>query len=203
MYSEAALLYFAAVTNAVAASAVLAFRDVTVIPMTYARQGDQLILHGAVASRWLSSFDGGREICVTVTLLDGLVLARSAFSHSMNYRSVVAFGIASLVTDPEQKQAAFKALLDHMLPGRWDDCKRPDAKEINATTVLTMPISEASIKVRRGPPADAEKDLGLDYWTGVIPLKLTAGLPEPDPQMRAGRERPTYVNDYRRPTSDS
>jgi len=176
---------------------------VTVIPMTYARQDDRLILHGAVASRWLSSFEGGRDICVTVTLLDGLVLARAAFSHSMNYRSIVAFGTATLVSDQDGKQAAFRALLDHMLPGRWEDCKTPDAKEINATTVLTMPISEASIKIRRGPPADAEKDMALDYWTGVIPLSLTAGEPEPDPKMRAGRERPAYVDDYRRPLPGS
>lgn len=178
-------------------------KGVTVIPMTYARQGDELILHGAVASRWLSSFEGGRDICVTVTLLDGLVLARAAFSHSMNYRSVVAFGSASLVTDPEEKQSAFKALVDHLLPGRWDDCKIPDKKEINATTVLTMPISEASIKIRSGPPADSEKDMGLDYWTGVIPLSLTAGVPEPDPLMREDRERPAYIDGYRRPPSRS
>lgn len=171
---------------------------VTVIPMTYARQGDELILHGAVASRWLSSFEGGRDICVTVTLLDGLVLARAAFSHSMNYRSVVAFGNATLVKDPEEKQAAFKALVDHMLPGRWDDCKIPDKKEINATTVLNMPIAEASVKVRSGPPADADKDMDLDFWTGVIPLSMTAGAPEADPKMRPDRERPAYVDNYRR-----
>ncbi|MEM9404125.1 MAG: pyridoxamine 5'-phosphate oxidase family protein [Pseudomonadota bacterium] len=171
---------------------------VTVVPMTYARMGEALILHGAVASRWLSSFREGRDICVTVTLLDGLVLARSAFSHSMNYRSVVAFGTATLITDPEEKQAAFKAFLDHLLPGRWDDSRQPDRKEANATTVLRMPISEASIKIRSGPPADSEKDMGLDYWAGVIPLAVAAGEPEPDPAMVDGPTTPAYTRDYRR-----
>ena len=171
---------------------------VTVVPMTYARMGDELILHGAVASRWLSSFEGGRDICVTVTLLDGLVLARSAFSHSMNYRSVVAFGTATLITDESEKQVAFKALLDHLLPGRWDDSRQPDRKEANATTVLRMPISEASIKIRSGPPMDAEKDMELDYWAGVIPLELTAGAPEPDPAVSDGRDVPEYARNYRR-----
>ena len=171
---------------------------VTVVPMTYARMGDELILHGAVASRWLSSFEGGRDICVTVTLLDGLVLARSAFSHSMNYRSVVAFGTATLITDESEKQEAFKALLDHLLPGRWEDSRQPDRKEANATTVLRMPISEASIKIRSGPPMDAEKDMELDYWAGVIPLELTAGAPEPDPAVSDGRDVPEYARNYRR-----
>ena len=171
---------------------------VTVVPMTYARMGGELILHGAVASRWLSSFEGGRDICVTVTLLDGLVLARSAFSHSMNYRSVVAFGTATLITDESEKQVAFKALLDHLLPGRWDDSRQPDRKEANATTVLRMPISEASIKIRSGPPMDAEKDMELDYWAGVIPLELTAGAPEPDPAVSDGRDVPEYARNYRR-----
>ena len=171
---------------------------VTVVPMTYARMGDELILHGAVASRWLSSFEGGRDICVTVTLLDGLVLARSAFSHSMNYRSVVAFGTATLITDESEKQEAFKALLDHLLPGRWEDSRQPDRKEANATTVLRMPISEASIKVRSGPPMDAEKDMELDYWAGVIPLGLSASAPEPDPAMGDSRDVPGYARNYRR-----
>ena len=172
---------------------------VTVIPMTYARTGDALFLHGAVASRWLSGFSKGRNICITVTLLDGLVLARSAFSHSMNYRSLVAFGTATLVSDAEEKQAAFKAFLDHMLPGRWDDSRQPDKKELNATTVLRMPIDEASLKVRSGDPVDAEKDQALDYWAGVIPLSLRAGVPIPDPAMEGERPVPDYAQHYRRP----
>ena len=171
---------------------------VTVIPMTYARIGDDLILHGAVASRWLSSFDGGRDVCVSVTLLDGLVLARSAFSHSMNYRSLVAFGTAFVVHDTDEKQAAFRALLDHMLPGRWDDCRQPDRKEVGATIVLRMKISEASVKIRSGDPVDAEKDHGLKHWAGVIPLSLSAGDARPDAHVAADADVPDYAMAYRR-----
>ena len=128
---------------------------VTVIPMTYARLGDEIVLHGAVASRWLSSFESGHPVSVCVTLLDGLVLAQSAFSHSMNYRSVVVFGDATLVTDKERKQEAFKAFLDHLVPGRWEDSRQPDDKESDATIVLSVPISEASVKIRSGPPQDS------------------------------------------------
>jgi nitroimidazol reductase NimA-like FMN-containing flavoprotein (pyridoxamine 5'-phosphate oxidase superfamily) len=170
-----------------------------VIPMTYARLGDELLLHGAVASRWLSSFEKGRQISVCVTILDGLVLAQSAFSHSMNYRSVVVFGEATVVTDPEKKNAAFKALLDHLVPGRWDDSRQPDQKETDATTVLAMPIDEASVKIRSGPPKDAAKDLDLPYWTGVIPLRLTSGAAIPDPAMKEERAVPEYAVGYSRP----
>jgi nitroimidazol reductase NimA-like FMN-containing flavoprotein (pyridoxamine 5'-phosphate oxidase superfamily) len=171
---------------------------VTVIPMTYARLGDELVLHGAVASRWLSSFEKGRPVSVCVTLLDGLVLAQSAFSHSMNYRSVVIFGEATVVTDAEAKGAAFKAFLDHLIPDRWDDSRQPDAKETDATTVLSVPIAEASVKIRSGPPQDSAKDLGLGFWTGVIPLELTAGEPVPDPVMQGDLEVPPYAIDYDR-----
>ena len=171
----------------------------TVIPMTYARMGDQIVLHGAVASRWLSSFEKGKPVSVCVTLLDGLVLAQSAFSHSMNYRSVVCFGNATVVTDDETKQRAFRAFLEHLLPGRWEDSRQPDAKETGATIVLSVPIDEASVKVRSGPPKDSEKDLGLGYWTGVIPLALTPGEPVADPLLEEGREVPGYVKGYKRP----
>jgi nitroimidazol reductase NimA-like FMN-containing flavoprotein (pyridoxamine 5'-phosphate oxidase superfamily) len=172
---------------------------VMVIPMTYARLGDELILHGAVASRWISSFEKGRPISVCVTLLDGLVLAKSAFSHSMNYRSVVAFGEARVVNDAEMKMAAFKALLDHLIPGRWEDSRQPDEKEVQATTVLAMPIDEASVKMRSGPPQDAAKDLDLPYWTGVIPLSLTSSAAIPDPAMQEEKAVPDYAIDYERP----
>ena len=171
---------------------------VMVIPMTYARSGDELILHGAVASRWLSSFEQGRDICACVTLLDGLVLARSAFSHSMNYRSVVAFGTATVITDPAEKMRAFEALTDHLMPGRWDDTRQPDSKEIGATTVLRMTIDEASVKARVGDPVDAAKDYDLGYWAGVLPLSLEAGDPIPDTKMDGNREVPDYVSDYTR-----
>ena len=175
---------------------------VVVIPMTYARLGDEIVLHGAVASRWLSCFATGRHVSVCVTLLDGLVLAQSAFSHSMNYRSVVVFGEATLVTDNEKKGAAFKAFVDHLIPGRWEDSRQPDAKETEATTVLSVPISEASVKTRSGPPADAAKDLGLGYWTGVVPLKFAAGSPVPDPIMEGNRSVPDYVATYSRGAND-
>lgn len=171
---------------------------VMVIPMTYARIGDELILHGAVASRWLSSFTEGRPVSVCVTILDGLVLAQSAFSHSMNYRSVVAFGEARVITNSEKKSAAFKALLEHLVPGRWHDSRQPDKKETDATTVLSMPIDEASVKIRSGPPKDAAKDLELSYWTGVIPLELTAGTPVPDSAMQSERPLPEYAEHYGR-----
>ncbi len=171
---------------------------VMVIPMTYARMENDLILHGAVASRWLGRLEAGLDVSVCVTLLDGLVLAQSAFSHSMNYRSVVVFGKATLLVDPELKQAAFKALLDHMLPGRWDDSRQPDQKEIAATTVIKVPIDEASVKVRSGPPQDAAKDLGLGFWTGVLPLQLTAAKEIPDPAMKEERSVPSYIPNYRR-----
>lgn len=171
---------------------------VTVIPMTYARLDDEIVLHGAVASRWLSSFEKSRPVSICVTLLDGLVLAQSAFSHSMNYRSVVVFGDARLVRDNEQKQAAFKAFLDHLVPGRWSDSRQPDDKETEATTVLSVPIAEASVKIRSGPPKDSAKDLGLGYWTGVIPIKLTADKPIPDPVMEGDKAIPDYVSGYDR-----
>jgi len=169
---------------------------VTVIPMTYARMGDELFLHGAIASRWLADFEQSKPVSVCVTLLDGLVLAQSAFSHSMNYRSVVCFGDATVVTDQGEKDAAFRAFLDHLIPGRWDDTRQPDAKESEATIVLSVPIQEASIKVRSGPPKDAAKDLGLGYWTGVIPLEMRNSAPIPDPEMVENRSVPDYVKNF-------
>ena len=130
---------------------------VIVLPMTYARIGDELFLHGAVASRWLRRFERGLDMSVCVTLLDGLVLARSAFSHSMNYRSIVVLGTAHLVSDDDEKMHAFHALLDHMLPGRWDDSRQPDKKEVGATTVIKVRIDEASVKVRNGDPVGCRK----------------------------------------------
>lgn len=170
---------------------------VMVLPMTYARIDDRLYLHGAVASPWLSRFDDGLAVSLCVTLLDGLVLARSAFSHSMNYRSVVAFGDAKVVNDAGEKALAFKAFLDHLLPGRWDDCRQPNRKEIAATTVLSLDIAEASIKVRSGAPKDAAGDYALPHWAGEIPLHLQAAAALPDPALD-DVPTPAYAEEYSR-----
>ncbi len=170
-----------------------------VIPMNYARDGDRLILHGSVASRLLGHLAEGFEACVTVTLLDGLVLARSTFHHSMNYRSVVAFGRARPIRDEVLKNRALDALVEHLVPGRSADARRPDDKELAATEVLEFPLDETSAKIRTGPPGDNDEDLALDVWAGVIPLPTEPGAPVPAPDLRAGIPTPGYVDRYRRP----
>jgi nitroimidazol reductase NimA-like FMN-containing flavoprotein (pyridoxamine 5'-phosphate oxidase superfamily) len=170
----------------------------TVIPTLHARSDDTLYLHGSPASRMLQAAPGG-EICVTVTLVDGVVMARSAFNHSMNYRSVVVFGRPRVVTDAEEKASAFRALVEHVAKGRWDDARQPTALEISATTVLAISLEEASAKVRSGPPIDQADDLGLDVWAGVVPLRTVAGDPVPDPGLPAEIPVPDYARSYRRP----
>jgi nitroimidazol reductase NimA-like FMN-containing flavoprotein (pyridoxamine 5'-phosphate oxidase superfamily) len=172
-----------------------------VIPTGYARVGDRLFIHGSQASRMLRTLEQGIDVCVTVTLIDGLVLARSAFHHSMNYRSVVVFGNAGLVDDPDEKLAALRALSEHMIPGRWDDVREPDERELQLTTVLSLPLGEASAKVRTGPPLDDEADYDLPVWAGVIPLRLVAGAPIDDPRLPADSEAPKYAVKYARPAS--
>ena len=171
-----------------------------VIPTGYARAGDRLFIHGSQASRTLRTLGQGIDVCLTVTLIDGLVLARSAFHHSMNYRSVVVFGRAALVDEREEKLAALRALSEHMIPGRWDDVREPSERELQLTTVLTLPLVEASVKVRTGPPLDDEEDYELDVWAGVIPLRLIANAPTSDPRLPAGIDPPSYVIDYSRST---
>ena len=171
-----------------------------VIPTGYARAGDRLFIHGSQASRMLRTLGQGIEVCLTVTLVDGLVLARSAFHHSMNYRSVVVFGRAVVVDEREEKLAALRALSDHMIPGRWDDAREPNGREIQLTTVLSLPLSEASAKVRTGPPLDDEEDYELSVWAGVIPLRLVANAPIPDPRLPARIDPPFYALDYSRST---
>src|SRR5204863_3674974 len=156
-----------------------------VIPTGYARVGDKLFIHGSQASRMLRTVGQGIDVCLTVTLIDGLVLARSAFHHSMNYRSVVVFGRAIVVDEREEKLAALRALSDHMIPGRWDDVREPNERELQLTTVLSLPLAEASAKVRTGPPLDDEEDYELDVWAGVIPLRLIANAPTSDPRLPA------------------
>lgn len=169
-----------------------------VIPTSYGRVGDRLIIHGSAASRMMRSLSEGIDVCVTVTLLDGLVLARSAFHHSVNYRSVVIFGRAEQITDPAEKDAALKALTEHLIPGRWKDTRPPNALELKATTVLSLPIDEASAKIRSGDPVDDDEDYELPYWAGVLPLKMVAGTPEDDGKLKAGVEVPESIRNYRR-----
>ena len=167
-----------------------------VIPTSYGRDGSVLYIHGSAASRMLRNLDQGIAVCVTVTLLDGLVLARSVFNHSMNYRSVVILGRAALVDDPEEKIAALRALSEHILPHRWDNARQPNEKELKATSVLRIPIDEFSAKVRIGPPVDDEEDNSFPTWAGVIPLEMNWGTPIPD--ERCQRELPTYLRSYTR-----
>lgn len=164
-----------------------------VIPTLHARRADEVILHGSSASRALRSIAQGAPLCLTVTLIDGLVLARSAFHHSINYRSVVLLGQARLIEDDEEKNAALEALVEHITPGRWDSIRWPSRKELKATKVLAMPIDEASAKVRTGPPGDDDEDYAMDAWAGVVPLAMTAAAPEPDPLLREGIDLPEHV----------
>ena len=170
-----------------------------VIPTIHARAGDQVFVHGSAASRMLTTLQGGVPVCLTATLVDGLVLARSAFHHSMNYRSVVVLGDAQAVTDEREKWDALHAIVEHVAPGRWSEVREPSAKELAATLVLRLPIEEASAKVRTGPPLDDDEDYALECWAGVLPLRLTPGAPEPDPRMPAGRALPASVVKYARP----
>ena len=169
-----------------------------VIPTGYARDGEKLYVHGSQASRMLRRLEQGIEICLTVTLIDGLVLARSAFHHSMNYRSVAVFGRATVVDDPSEKLAALRALTEHMIPGRWDDTRKPNERELQLTTVLALPLTEASAKIRTGPPLDDDEDYDLDVWAGVIPLRLVAAEPLNDPRLKPNLEAPEYALEYKR-----
>jgi nitroimidazol reductase NimA-like FMN-containing flavoprotein (pyridoxamine 5'-phosphate oxidase superfamily) len=167
-----------------------------VIPTLFARVGDLVYFHGSAASRMLRTLTSGADVCLTVTLLDGLVLARSAFHHSANYRSVVVLGRAQVIEERAEKLAALEAFAERVAPGRWNEVREPTAKELKATTVLSLALDEASAKVRTGPPVDDEEDYALDVWAGVIPLRLVAGEPVPDPRLRAGIPVPEYARAY-------
>jgi hypothetical protein len=169
-----------------------------VIPTSYGRKDASLYIHGSAASRMLRQMKDGVPVCITVTLLDGLVLARSIFNHSMNYRSVVVLGKATLVDDPAEKLAALRILSEHILPGRWDDSRQPNERELKATSVLRVPIEEFSAKVRQGPAIDDEEDYSFPTWAGVIPLEMVAGAPIDDGRLEAGRQAPSYVRHYSR-----
>lgn len=169
-----------------------------VIPTGYARVDDQFYIHGSQVSRMLRTLAQGVDVCVAVTLIDGLVLARSAFHHSINYRSVVIFGRASLIEDKNSKLAALRAFSEHVIPGRWDEVRQPTEQELKATTVLSLPLIEVSAKVRTGPPLDDEEDYELNVWAGVIPLRLVAEEPVPDPRLPAQVELPPHARNYAR-----
>jgi nitroimidazol reductase NimA-like FMN-containing flavoprotein (pyridoxamine 5'-phosphate oxidase superfamily) len=169
-----------------------------VIPTNYGRAGDTLYLHGSPASRMLRTLSGGVPVCVTVTHVDGLVLARSAFHHSVNYRSVVILGTARLVEDPAAKMEAMRIFTEHVLKGRWNDVRRPSEQELKGTMVLALPLEEVSAKLRTGGPVDDEADYALPVWAGVLPLETVAQPPQPDARLKSDTPLPPYLKNYSR-----
>lgn len=167
-----------------------------VVPTLYGRDGEKLYLHGSAASRMLRQLETGVPACVTVSLVDGLVLARSAFHHSMNYRSVMAFGTARKIDDPAAKTHALRTIAEHLMEGRWGDVRGPNERELKATAVLEFMIEEASAKIRTGPPLDDEEDYDLAVWAGIVPLRLSPGTPVDDSRLKPGVEVPEYVRLY-------
>jgi uncharacterized protein len=165
-----------------------------VLPTAYGRDGDTLYLHGSSANGAFWAADGQR-VCVTVTHIDGLVAARSVFSHSVNYRSAVIFGAAAIVTDEDERRRALELITDHLIPGRWAAARQPTAKEMAATAVLSLPLAEASVKVRAGMPVDEPEDRDSDVWAGVLPISVAFGDPLPDPQLRAEIPLPSHIRD--------
>lgn len=170
-----------------------------VIPTAHGRDGDVLYLHGSTGSRMMRHLATGAPVCVTVTLLDGLVLARSVMHHSMNYRSAVVLGPARPVTGADERRHAFEVIVDHLVPGRWVDVRHPNRKEAAATAIVAVDLSEASVKLRTGPPVDDEIDLNAGSWAGVLPVATTIGPPVADEHTPAGVDAPAYAVDYRRP----
>ena len=168
-----------------------------VVPTGYWREDDTVYVHGSSASRTLRSLKGGIEVCIAVTHVDGLVLARSGFHHSINYRSVMIFGTAELIEDADEKLAALKAFMDRVTPGRWDEVRPPDAQEFKATMVLRVPLVEVSAKVRTGPPIDDDEDYALPCWAGVVPLGTATGQPIPDPKLADGVPVPDYATNFK------
>lgn len=169
-----------------------------VIPINFARLRDTIVMHGAKASRLLKHVEAGHPICVEATIVDGLVLARSVFHHSLNYRSVVLFGTGRLVEDEIEKLAALEAVTEHLIPGRWKEARRPNRKELNATSVVSIAIDEASAKVRVGPPVDEEEDYGLPVWAGVLPLQEIPSAPVRDAVQSEDVPLPEYIARYTR-----
>ncbi|MEU6414482.1 pyridoxamine 5'-phosphate oxidase family protein [Microbispora sp. NPDC046933] len=173
---------------------VLAGGSPMVVPTGYGRIGDTLYLHGSTGATSLRA-TLGNPVCVTVTHLDGIVLARSAFHHSVNYRSAMVYGLARMVDDPEERLAGLRALTEQLAPGQWDVVRLPDRKEMAATAVVALSLEEASVKIRQGPPKDDEEDYDLPVWAGVLPLAVSWGAPEPDPRLAPGVPVPPHVRD--------
>ncbi|HUI89591.1 MAG TPA: pyridoxamine 5'-phosphate oxidase family protein [Anaerolineales bacterium] len=169
-----------------------------VIPMNFARMGDLIVFHGAKTSRLLKHIEAGYPICIEATVVDGLVLARAVFHHSINYRSVVLFGKGKLITDGKEKVQALKAVVDHLIRGRWDDARQPNRKELNATSVVSVEIDQASAKIRSGPPSDDAVDYSLPVWAGVLPIQEMALSPTKDESMKQEIPVPSYVENYSR-----
>lgn len=173
--------------------------DPRVIPTIHTRIGDTLYVHGSAASSTLRGIKGGAPVAIAITLIDGIQFARSMFEHSMSYRTVIVYGKAEEVTDPTELETVFDAITDQVAPGRSKDARHPSADEVQQTTFVKIPISEASAKVSAGFPEDADADMDLDVWAGVLPLKLVAGEPEPSPDLKSGVPTPDYVTNWRRP----
>ena len=170
-----------------------------VIPTIHARDGDNILLHGSSKSRMLQHIAAGHEVCITVTHVDGLVLARSVFHHSMNYRSAVLYCRGEIVAAAQAKMRALEIFTEKLIPGRWQDARLPNAVEMKATTVVSLPIDLASAKVRTGPPGDDEEDYALDVWAGVLPMRTVVDAPEPDPLLNEGVDVPEYIARYAQP----
>lgn len=169
-----------------------------VIPTSYGRIGDRLVIHGSAASRMMRELSKEIDVCVNVTLVDGLVLARSAFHHSINYRSVVVFGKAKIIEDEQEKYEALRALTEHIVPDRWSEIRPPTPLELKATTVLSLDLTEASAKARAGAPVDDKEDYEMDVWAGVLPLQIIAGEPVKDDLLKAEILVPEYLKNYKR-----
>lgn len=170
-----------------------------VIPTSYGRDGDTLYLHGSTGTRFMRRLADGAPLCLTVTVVDGLVLARSVMHHSMNYRSAMVFGAARRVTDEAERVRAFEVIVEHLIPGRWADARQPTRRESAATAVVAVDLAEASVKLRTGPPGDDDADLGLPVWAGVLPITQHVGAPIPDDHVPADLPTPDYATRYRRP----
>ena len=172
--------------------------QVYIIPVNYGRKDNRIFIHGSKKSRMFKSFESGKDICISVSLIDGIVLARSAFHHSVNYRSVIIFANPVKIADENEKREALKIILEHIMPGRWNDARQPNKKELDATSVFSFKIDEASAKIRTGPAVDDEEDLNLNVWAGVLPLKTVPGEPVNNDDLNDGILIPGYLINYKK-----